>query len=186
MAQQRGRWPTDGDGPLARARKAALAYRQFLLDNWPDVCESVDKLMAKYGQMWAVPRRVGYDAPVGRWPFPGDSATVQARRVAHSYREQLFRVEPKRCVKLDERFTAWGETWVVPRLTSVDLNAWFSVDDAADLALVSVGAIGAARRRGRLVGRHTATGWEYQGWAVLAMSLNKRKRGGSDADCSAL
>lgn len=54
-------WPYPGDGPLARARRVAHAYRAVLVGIDPDACAALDRNMRRWGQGWAIPRVVTYD-----------------------------------------------------------------------------------------------------------------------------
>lgn len=67
----------------------------------------------------------------GRWPWPGDTPLDRARRVAASYREALYRHFPDDAMDLDEKFVEWGEIWVAPQMSDVDLEEWVTVDVAA-------------------------------------------------------
>lgn len=52
---RRDPWPFPGDGPLARARRIAHAYRKGLHDADPERCAEVDNQMTRWGQNWVVP-----------------------------------------------------------------------------------------------------------------------------------
>lgn len=67
----------------------------------------------------------------GVWPWPGDTQLDRARRVARSYREALLNHFPDDAMDLDEKFVAWGEIWVAPQRSEVDLEEWVTVDVAA-------------------------------------------------------
>lgn len=58
-----------------------------------------------------------------KWPFPGDSALDRSRRIARSYRTELYAVDPDRCIELDNKARLLGEGWVAPE------QAVFTVDD---------------------------------------------------------
>lgn len=66
-----------------------------------------------------------------RWPFPREDSTERARRVARTYREALYRVEPQACGVIDDAARSAGERWVLPYLGSAD--DWVAVRDAAAL-----------------------------------------------------
>lgn len=67
------------------------------------------------------------------WPFPGDTALDRARRIAQSYRAELVAADPAAAGVLDARALAYGETWIVPQLATVDLDDLVTVDEAAEL-----------------------------------------------------
>lgn len=48
-------WPYPGDGPAARARRVAHAYRAALETQAPDACRTLDEQMRRFGQQWVVP-----------------------------------------------------------------------------------------------------------------------------------
>ncbi len=70
------------------------------------------------------------------WPFPTDSATQRARRVALAYREYLQSADPDLCAVADRRMLAFGQTWVVPVEPTFDEDAAITTREAA--LLVSV------------------------------------------------
>lgn len=67
----------------------------------------------------------------GLWPWPGDTPLDRARRVALSYREALLRHFPDDALDLDGKFAGWGEVWVSPLLSDIDLEEYVTVDVAA-------------------------------------------------------
>lgn len=67
-------WPYPGDGPVARARRVAHAYRERLLAVNPDECARLDAAMAQWGQRWAMPRVVTVD--VDDWLPLADAADL--------------------------------------------------------------------------------------------------------------
>jgi hypothetical protein len=67
------------------------------------------------------------------WPHPGDTKLDRARRCAHTYRAELLKVAPDRAAAVDARLTELGEPWVAPQRADVDLDAWVSLDQAAEL-----------------------------------------------------
>lgn len=56
-----GRWPYQGDSPLAIARRVAQAYRAHLHTVSPGVCAGVDDMVLAYGQRWIIPQVVTVD-----------------------------------------------------------------------------------------------------------------------------
>lgn len=117
---------------------------------------------------------------MNRWPFPGDSPLVRARKVALAYRAALAVTDPEACVRLDTLLGGYGETWAVPRVQRYELDDWLDVADAADLASVDPAQLRVWRRRGLLVGRKVGMKWEYQAREILAMSTRLRRRGAKD------
>lgn len=110
------------------------------------------------------------------WPFSGDAPLARARRIARAYRELAAAADLSRCAELDELCSAWGETWVAPRVVRYDLDDWLTPAEAADAAAVSVAAVRQWRHRGRLAGRHTKDGWRYLAREVLALAAEVRRR----------
>jgi hypothetical protein len=111
------------------------------------------------------------------WPYPGDSPTARARRVAHAYRHALEQAAPDHCANLDKTMYDYGQHWVVPRLVTVDPAAWLTAADAADLAAVNPATLRHLRHTGRLTGRRlSARRWEYLAGDILALSATPRKR----------
>jgi hypothetical protein len=118
-----------------------------------------------------------------RWPFPGDHPVAIARKVAGAYREALSRAAPAACAEVDARMVDMGQAWVQPRVARFDPDDLLTEAEAADLAGVESGSIGAARRRGRLRGVRGADGrWRYAARDVWALSAGKRRRGAGDDD----
>lgn len=69
-------WPYPGDGPLARARRVAHAYRARLLVADSEACAGLDTLMRRWGQSWAVPSAASHD--LDDWVPPSDAAEIAA------------------------------------------------------------------------------------------------------------
>lgn len=114
---------------------------------------------------------------VGRWPFPGDSPVVRARRVALAYRAALLTADPVSCDTLDRRMRGWGQGWAVVRLYHYEMTDWITPAQAAELGSVNRRTVAAWRRHGRLRGRRGAGGWEYlAGDVLLALSGTTRGR----------
>jgi alkylhydroperoxidase/carboxymuconolactone decarboxylase family protein YurZ len=90
---------------------------------------------------------------VRRWPWPADTPTDRARRVAQSYRQALQRVAPATTAALDREFSALGETWVAPLLASVNLDEWVTIPTAAEYVGLTPAAVYKWVYRGRLEGR---------------------------------
>lgn len=73
-------WPYPGDGPIARARRVAHAYRARLDDVAPDECRDLDQLMTAWGQTWATPRSTVVE--LDDWIGPNDAADLAGVRAA--------------------------------------------------------------------------------------------------------
>lgn len=52
--RKRNPWPYDGDTPLQRARRIALAYREHLKTANPEVCRALDDMAAQFGETWVL------------------------------------------------------------------------------------------------------------------------------------
>jgi hypothetical protein len=111
-----------------------------------------------------------------RWPYPGDSPVVVARRVALAYRARLAESDPDACAALDKRLTLWGQGWAVSKLVTFSLDDWLNPRQAAEVASIEVHSIAQLRRSGRLPGRWRNGTWEYRYRDVLALSTVKRHR----------
>lgn len=61
MVGAKGCWPHPGDGPIARARRVAWAYRARLERLAPEECAHLDAIFASWGQSWVAPRVVTHD-----------------------------------------------------------------------------------------------------------------------------
>lgn len=57
----RNQWPNDGDTPLQRARRIALAYREHLKTTNPALCAAVDDMAAHFGEIWVIETLVTVD-----------------------------------------------------------------------------------------------------------------------------
>jgi excisionase family DNA binding protein len=111
------------------------------------------------------------------WPYPGDSPTARARRVAHAYRARLQSIAPDQSDALDHLFTSMGEIWVAPRVITVQVDEWLTPEQAADLGGVGVATLRAWRSRGRLTGVRTPGGeWRYRAGDILALITKPRGR----------
>jgi len=92
------------------------------------------------------------------WPWPGDTATDRARRVAGSYREGLLVADPVACDGLDQRMLRLGQHWVVPRRVVLDLEERVTVDTAADHVGRSPAAVYKWISTGKLTGHRGVDG----------------------------
>jgi hypothetical protein len=111
------------------------------------------------------------------WPFPCDSPTVIARRVAWAYRARLEKADPDDCHDLDRILGKLGQQWATARPAVRRPDAWVSARDAAEIASLSMNQIRGLRLAGRLTGRRLGPRrWEYQVAEINALSANRRKR----------
>lgn len=101
-------------------------------------------------------------SPPGRWPYPGDSPLVRARKLLHSCRALLHTANPDLGRQFDEMAIGFGETWVVPKLITHDENDLLNPAEAADYLCTSLANIRRLRLAGRLTGHHTRDGWRYR------------------------
>jgi hypothetical protein len=76
----------------------------------------------------------------GQWPYPGDSPLVRARKIAQSYRAHLHAASPDVCAAVDDMARAFGETWIVPRVVTVDDDDELSPAEAADYLCIGTAA----------------------------------------------
>ena len=118
-----------------------------------------------------------------RWPFPGDTPLVRARRVAIAYRHRLFEADRAGCDKLDVKIAEWGEMWAVPRLVTVDEHSVLGPAGAAEYLGVSTAEIRRLRLAGRLVGERVRGRWRYRVSDLhqLSVAVRRRKRGAGEA-----
>lgn len=112
------------------------------------------------------------------WPWPGDSPLDQARRIAHSYRQELHAADPARCAALDEQFATYGQGWVAPQVAHVDLDDEVTIDEAADLIGLSAYAVYKwVSRDGKLTARQGSDGrLRVVARDVLAVHARHRKQ----------
>lgn len=71
------------------------------------------------------------------WPFPADSPTVRARKIALSYRGWVWNLDQERCRELDERAVQLGQGWVRPLESEVvDIDELLSADQIGELLTI--------------------------------------------------
>jgi hypothetical protein len=119
-----------------------------------------------------------------RYPFPGDSPVVRARRIANAYRHDLQKADPDACARRDAQILGWGERWVVPEAVIYKDDDWITAAQAADLACVSADTIGQLRRRGRLMGvrRADGKGYEYLAGDIYALNWGRSRQSATPTD----
>jgi hypothetical protein len=82
------------------------------------------------------------------WPWPADSPTDQARRVAQSYRAALLAQLPDECAALDRRMVELGQSWIAPQVHQYDPMDLLTVAEVADYCSVKINTVYEWRRRG--------------------------------------
>lgn len=113
----------------------------------------------------------------GRWPFPGDSPLVRARKVAQMYRARLRALSLDACDDCDRTAVGFGEKWVAPRLVHYNDDDLLRPADAADYLCITTTALGLLRARGRLEGVYDEAKrmWRYR-FAELLKVQGRRTR----------
>jgi hypothetical protein len=149
------KWPFQGDAPVARARKVALAYRatatahEEALKTIGEALQHIDWPAAE-----KVLKAIGAIASA-------DTQTVE---------------------QLDQRFTAWGETWHCPRPVHYDDDDYVDSNTAGELIQLAGATIQRYRVEGRIkgiwneqIGPHG--GWVFRVGDLYQFSANRRPRG---------
>ncbi|MDP8971188.1 MAG: helix-turn-helix domain-containing protein [Actinomycetota bacterium] len=117
-----------------------------------------------------------------RWPYPGDTPIVRARRIALAYRAVAEHHAPHECADLDAVVRGMGETWAVPIPVATDPDELLTPAEAAQMLCVSTAVIRNLRLRGRLPGHHDGRGYRYKTADVTDLFLTKRGRRRSASD----
>lgn len=116
----------------------------------------------------------------GRWPYPGDSPLVRARKIAQSYRAHLHAANPDICAAVDDMATAFGETWIVPRVVTATDDDELTAGEAADYLCISTAALrqlrGRLRRQGRQFGVKREGEWRYTVRELRDLQASTRRR----------
>lgn len=76
-------WPYPGETALLRARRVALAYREYLKQANPSLCDALDETMRSFGQDWVAPTVYRYS--------PGDALTTAEAALLVSVRQETIR-----------------------------------------------------------------------------------------------
>ncbi|MFF0822387.1 hypothetical protein ACFYUR_18655 [Micromonospora haikouensis] len=71
------------------------------------------------------------------WPYPGDTATDRAQKIAHMYRAIANAANPDACAEADATAQLFGETWVIPQTVTAEDTDAITTAEAAQLANVS-------------------------------------------------
>jgi len=112
----------------------------------------------------------------GRWPHPGDSPIVRARKVAWAYRAALESAGRADLVaELDDRFINWDEVWITPQ-GRFEPTDWITAKQAGALLGVSDGTISKNRMSGRIKGRKVNQTFFYKVSDVYELSDQVRRR----------
>jgi hypothetical protein len=109
------------------------------------------------------------------WPWPADTPTERARRIARSYRNALHDKDSARCEQLDIQAAELGQGWVVPRILTVEPDDLLTRWEAAEYCDVKVKTISEWRRRG-LVVTPTPDGDRYRVADLIAYQAQIRQR----------
>lgn len=112
----------------------------------------------------------------GRWPFPGDSPTAAARKVALAYREALAKHDQAAVDEMDRRFQQWGQGWVNPEHRDYDPDDMITAEEAGALIGVVAGTIGHLRLRNRIKGEFDGKRFLYRVSDVYQLSNSVRRR----------
>lgn len=155
------KWPYEGDAPVARARKVALAYRNSTI-----ICEQVLKDLKEALTLIDL-RLIEYDNPAAV-----DMITKGLKAIAAAQTVD----------ELDRRFTDWGETWHCPRPTTYDNDDYVDAKTAGELLQLAAGTINKFRVHHKLagiwnprLGHHGA--WMYRVGDLYELSVKRRPRG---------
>jgi len=109
------------------------------------------------------------------WPWPADSPTDRARRVAQSYREALRMHCPELCARIDDRMVSVGQTWVRPRVDRYHVNDLLTAHEAAEYCDVKTDTIYQWKRRGLKV-TETVDGDRFQPAHLLDYQAGLRRK----------
>jgi hypothetical protein len=113
--------------------------------------------------------------PPDPWPWPADTPTERARRVARAYRDAYLAVAPEPCRDLDQRVQALGQPWIVPAVAQFTDDDLLTVDELADFCGVRPGTIDQWRARG-LSSVDTPDGRRFLIRDVLEYQAQTRRR----------
>jgi len=113
------------------------------------------------------------------WPFPGDAPLARARRIAVAYRALLEKADPEMCDMWDRQFAKWGQTWMLMKVVTYDVDDWLEPGEAAEVAMTTTANLRRLRASGRLKGKLGTDGkWRYQAREVLrVMSATRTRKG---------
>ncbi|SEF34374.1 hypothetical protein SAMN05421837_107345 [Amycolatopsis pretoriensis] len=75
------------------------------------------------------------------WPWPADTPTERARRIARTYRDAYAAVAPEACRELDGRVQGLGQGWIVPAVAQFSDDDLLTVEELADFCRVQPGTI---------------------------------------------
>jgi hypothetical protein len=165
------RWPFDGDSPVVRARKMALAYRalaeeqQSRLDAALDLLSRVDERVLRLN------------------PDTGVAAGITKLLSREAINEPV--------PAMDARFYEWGEEWHAELSRHYDSDEWITGEDAGHILTVAPQTVSRMRTRGRLVGKLVKVPgqqgggrWYYLAADIYALSAEKRARSSPEVDAT--
>lgn len=109
------------------------------------------------------------------WPWPADTPTDRARRIAQSYRNALHKIDPVSCEQLDAQARVVGQGWIVPQILTVQGNDLLTRWEAADYCGVKAKTISEWRQRGLKV-TSTPDGDRYRVDDLIAYRAQIRQR----------
>ena len=118
------------------------------------------------------------------WPWPLDSTTDRARRVALSYRRLMELAlagqidDPATAFdNLDSKWLELGQHWIKPNEQPLNLDDWLTPGEMAALLCIDARALRDWARRGHLRIIHTSTGQRrYNVGDVVSYAQNRRQR----------
>jgi len=154
-------WPFDGDAPVTRARKVALAYRAT-------AATYADALAAISEALHLIDLRLcNFDQP--------GAADIITKALAAAGEAQSV-------TQLDERFTEWGETWHCPRTTAYTDDDYVDAATAAELIALAPGTVHKFRTRRQLPGiwQPDPGGrgkWMFRVGDLYKLAAERRRRG---------
>lgn len=67
------------------------------------------------------------------WPWPGDTELEKRERVARDYRNELNRIAPDVCARMDAAAHRLGQHWITPAPITYDLGDWITIKEAATM-----------------------------------------------------
>lgn len=117
--------------------------------------------------------------PPDPWPWRADTPVERARRVAHGYREELARLAPDLCRRIDERCVRLGQSWVLPKVVAYHEDDLLTTDEVADVMGVQPGTVDQWRHRG-MRDVSTPDGRRYLLRDVREYHAEKRRRRAGD------
>ena len=109
------------------------------------------------------------------WPWPADTPTDRARRVARSYRDALYGLDPQLCGRMDAQCAHLGQGWIVPSVLTVQPDDLLTRWQAADYCSVRVNTITKWKARGLAV-TETPDGDRYRVGDLIEYQAELRRK----------